>query len=82
MDDSLPREHRAGIFHETMAQSLLQKARRTREETAFEAVGLSGGVFQNRFLTERVVELLTGEGFHVRLHREVAAGAGPTPTGM
>jgi hydrogenase maturation protein HypF len=39
-------------------------------------VGLSGGVFQNRRLSERVVEKLQGEGIEVRLHRELPANDG------
>ena len=42
----------------------------------FEAVGLSGGVFQNRRLTERVVELLEAQGIDVRLHEQVPANDG------
>jgi hydrogenase maturation protein HypF len=59
-----------------MAQSLLDQALKIRERTPFDAVGLSGGVFQNRRLTERVVDLLTARGIDVRLHREVPANDG------
>ena len=75
-DDSLPRAERAGMFHESKAKCLLDKARRIRRDTPFEAVGLSGGVFQNRLLTERVLDLLTKDGFEVRLHRRIPANDG------
>jgi hydrogenase maturation protein HypF len=75
-DGARPAAERAGIFHETMAQALLDQALRIGEATRFEAVGLSGGVFQNRRLTERVVEKLTAAGIEVRLHRQVPANDG------
>jgi hydrogenase maturation protein HypF len=75
-DGARPAAERAGIFHETMAQALLDQALRIGEATRFDAVGLSGGVFQNRRLTERVVEKLTAAGIEVRLHRQVPANDG------
>jgi hydrogenase maturation protein HypF len=75
-DTGIPASERAGIFHETMAQALVDQALAVRENTPFEAVGLSGGVFQNRRLTERVVELLEEQGIDVRLHEQVPANDG------
>jgi hydrogenase maturation protein HypF len=76
VDESLDIAERAGIFHESMAQALLDQALAIGERSAFDAVGLSGGVFQNRRLTERVVARLTAAGIDVRLHREVPANDG------
>jgi len=59
-----------------MAQALLDQALALRQRSRFEAVGLSGGVFQNRRLVERVVAKLAAEGLEVRLHREVPANDG------
>ena len=67
---------RAGIFHETLAQALLDQALALRATTDFDAVGLSGGVFQNKRLTERVVARLGEAGIDARLHREVPANDG------
>jgi len=75
-DQSLPPPERAGIFHESLAQALLDQALAARQSTGFDAVGLSGGVFQNRLLTERAVEKLQSHGFEVRLHREIPANDG------
>ena len=75
-DDRLNPQLRAGIFHESMAQALLDQALALRERSGFEAVGLSGGVFQNRRLTELVVARLESAGIDVRLHREVPANDG------
>jgi hydrogenase maturation protein HypF len=75
-DGAMAPAERAGIFHETLAQALLDQARAIRATTDFDAVGLSGGVFQNRRLTERVVALLGQAGIDARLHREVPANDG------
>jgi hydrogenase maturation protein HypF len=75
-DNSLEAAERAGIFHESMAQALLDQALAIRERQPFDAVGLSGGVFQNRLLTECVVEKLGRAGFDVRLHLDVPANDG------
>ena len=75
-DQRLAPAQRAGIFHESMAQALLDQALKIREKTDIEAVGLSGGVFQNRRLTERVCEKLRAQGIAVRLHGAVPANDG------
>jgi hydrogenase maturation protein HypF len=67
---------RAGIFHETMARAVLDQALAIRSQRHYDAVGLSGGVFQNRRLTERVAVLLGEAGIDVRLHEEVPANDG------
>jgi hydrogenase maturation protein HypF len=58
---------RAGIFHSSMAYLVLEQAQTVRDEHGVNQVGLSGGVFQNRFLTEQVIDLLSGDGFNVQL---------------
>jgi len=47
-----------------------------RQRYPFDAVGLSGGVFQNRRLTEGVVTKLDQQGFDARLHRDLPASDG------
>ncbi len=75
-DQGLPPAQRAGIFHETMAQALIDQALAIRDEQDFEAIGLSGGVFQNRRLTESVLERAREHGMEVRLHRDIPANDG------
>jgi hydrogenase maturation protein HypF len=43
---------------------------------------LSGGVFQNRYLTERVMGLLSQEGFEVLVHRQVPPNDGGLSLGQ
>ncbi len=56
-------------FHETLARAPVDVCARVRSERGAERVVLSGGVFQNRLLTERVHDLLTAAGFQVFTHR-------------
>jgi len=68
-DTQCPQATRAEIFHSSMAHTILEQARKVREDCDIDQVGLCGGVFQNRVLTEQAVELLTSDGFRVRLPR-------------
>ncbi len=63
----LDRATRAEIFHSSMATAILRQAERAREERPIDHVGLCGGVFQNRVLTEQAVGLLEEAGFDVHL---------------
>jgi len=56
---------RAGCFHSSLAASLLAQALRIREDSGVSVVGLSGGVFQNRLLSEQVIGLLKQNDFQV-----------------
>lgn len=67
MDTSRPASERACRFHLSMAHALLQQAKQLRQDTGVNSVGLAGGVFQNRVLTEKSIELLASEGFEVTL---------------
>jgi len=66
-DTQLDPAVRARRFHATLAQALCAQARAVRDETGVVRIGLSGGVFQNRILSEQVLALLTAAGFDVLL---------------
>jgi hydrogenase maturation protein HypF len=55
----------AAIFHASLAQALCNQAIAVRRDSDVARVGLSGGVFQNRVLTQRVQALLNAAGFEV-----------------
>jgi len=65
MDTSYTTAERASGFHASMAQSLLEQAQQVRQDTGVEMIGLAGGVFQNRVLTEKSIKLLSDHGFMV-----------------
>lgn len=66
-DSSRDKSERAGVFHASMAHAILQQARQVRSEHDIAQVGLCGGVFQNRVLTEQALQILEGDGFNVYL---------------
>jgi hydrogenase maturation protein HypF len=72
----------AARVHETVAAMLLGGARRMREITGRRLIGLSGGCFLNRRLTEGLTAALEGEGFTVLRHREVSPGDGGVALGQ
>ena len=65
------RHRRAALFHASMAQALRQQALALREEHGVNRVSFSGGVFQNRLLTEQAMALLKEDGFEVYLQELV-----------
>jgi hydrogenase maturation protein HypF len=62
---------RSSCFHASLALALVKQAKRIRVEHEVFAVGLTGGVFQNRLLTEYVTALLRVEGFNVYLPEHI-----------
>jgi len=75
-DDRIPAATRAGRFHETVAQALVSQAVFLCRSNEIDAIGLTGGVFQNKLLCERVATLLEAEGFVVLQHRTLPANDG------
>lgn len=68
MDRSQSCASRSAIFHSSMAAALCAQARKVRERHRVDQIGLAGGVFQNRVLTDQVVDLLEAEGFQVYIN--------------
>ena len=71
LDKRLSTTQRAAIFHESLAQMLLQQVLLLRQQRGEFAVGLSGGVFQNKRLSERVLALLEQHRFKAYLPKVV-----------
>ena len=71
MDASLTVAERGSLFHASLARLMLIQAINIRNQHGFCRVGLSGGVFQNRLLTEQAASLLAQEGFEVLLPYEI-----------
>lgn len=72
----------AGAFHRWVADVVLASSERSRAQTGIAVVALSGGVFQNRLLTELTVPTLTEAGFEVLLHRQVPPNDGGISLGQ
>ena len=71
MNSKLTVAERADGFHTSLARALVAQANALREEHGELTVGLGGGVFQNRVLTERAMATLRENGFDVRLVHQV-----------
>ena len=69
-------------FHNTVAVALLAMAEQARKNTKLKTVALSGGVFCNRFLTERLVRLLKKDNFTVLYNRDFPANDGCVSIGQ
>lgn len=65
-------------FHNTLVEMIVAVARRAREER----VVLSGGCFQNSYLTQRAVERLKHEGFRPYWHQRVPPNDGGIALGQ
>jgi hydrogenase maturation protein HypF len=68
----------AAKFHNALADWIVEEARRS----GVRQVVLSGGVFQNRYLTERAAALLEARGFAVYTHQRVPANDGGIALGQ
>jgi hydrogenase maturation protein HypF len=69
-------------FHNTLAEALAEMAGAAREKTKLDTVALSGGVFCNRYLANRLVKRLKQEGFTVLWNRDVPANDGGIALGQ
>ena len=67
---------RAGAVHSSLAEGIVQVAERLRAETGSSLVGLTGGVFQNRRLTETALSGLSARGFEVLLPQQLPCNDG------
>jgi hydrogenase maturation protein HypF len=65
LDSSQPVALRAAGFHASLAHALCNQALAVRRDCGVTRVGLAGGVFQNRILTEQAQALLGAAGFEV-----------------
>ncbi len=68
----------AAKFHNTLAAVILEVARKVGEHR----VVLTGGCFQNKYLTERAVQLLGADGFAVYWHQRVPPNDGGIALGQ
>ncbi|MCW8963978.1 MAG: carbamoyltransferase HypF [Gammaproteobacteria bacterium] len=68
--------HRAGYLHALLANTVVEIAKYFSDKDRIDYVGLSGGVFQNRRLTEMVNKQLQETGIACRLHENIPANDG------
>ena len=76
--DRSPLDHIAARFHNALVEWILDVA----QQSGVDQVALSGGTFQNRYLTERAAARLEGAGFRVFTHQRVPANDGGIALGQ
>jgi hydrogenase maturation protein HypF len=69
-------------FHNGVAKGLLDLAIRAQDKYNLQTVALSGGVFCNRYLANRLIGLLKNQGFCVLFNRSVPANDGGIALGQ
>ncbi len=69
-------------FHNTLAVGLLAMAKQARESTKLDTVALTGGVFCNRYLTNRLIKLLKESDFNVLFNKDVPTSDGGVAVGQ
>lgn len=71
LEKGLPAEIIALRFHGALAEALAEAARQAAKKYGLDRVVLSGGVFQNRYLTRKCREILESGGLKVYSHCQV-----------
>ena len=77
-DSGVPAGVICARFHNTLAEAIVEVAKRAGESR----VALTGGVFQNRYLTERAFRRLESEGFRPFTHQRVPPNDGGIALGQ
>ncbi len=76
LNASLTPSQRAGLLHTTLARAIIEQAELARTEHGIIDIGLTGGVFQNRLLSEMVHDGLNAKGFRVHLAERLPCNDG------
>ena len=72
----------AARFHNSMAEIVAETMERLSFQTGINTVGLTGGCFQNKLLTERTAALLERRGHSVLIHEAVPPNDGGIALGQ
>jgi len=80
--DELSVAQRAMQFHVSLAHSIVRQAQRIHARAPFDAVGLTGGVFQNKLLAELAMQQLSAAGFDAHLPQQAPCNDGGLALGQ
>jgi hydrogenase maturation protein HypF len=81
-ENKVPFPEIAARFHNTVAEIIIKGIARVAKETGLEKVVLSGGTFQNMYLTGRVISELKNKGFQVYINQKVPCNDGGLALGQ
>ncbi|OQY38248.1 carbamoyltransferase HypF, partial [Candidatus Atribacteria bacterium 4572_76] len=82
LKEGIDKKVTAAKFHNTVAEFTLNLCGKIRENSRVNKVALSGGVFQNRFLTEKIISLLEKDNFQVYTQSKVPPNDGGISLGQ
>ena len=82
LDGRVDIERCAAAFHHVIADIVVDVCLRTRDGDGQPQVGLTGGVFQNRLLTQRVRDAFAARGMNVWTHSSVPPNDGGLALGQ
>ncbi len=80
--EEVPVAQRARQFHLSLAHCIVSQAMRIRAQIPFDAVGLTGGVFQNKLLAELAMQNLAAAGFEAYLTQQIPCNDGGLALGQ
>ncbi len=82
LEKGVQRSKISGKFHNTLVKVGVAICQKIGDHQELEKVALSGGVFQNRLLSERMKKALEKSGFKVLVHRQVPCNDGGLSLGQ
>jgi len=82
LKEGIDKKVMAAKFHNTVAEFTLNLCGKIKKSTGINKIALSGGVFQNRYLTERIISLLEKDDFQVYIQRKVPPNDGGISLGQ
>ena len=80
--NDVPVATRAMTFHRSLAHCIVTQAQRLHAQQPFDAVGLTGGVFQNKLLAELTLKGLQQAGFDAYLPQQIPCNDGGIALGQ
>jgi hydrogenase maturation protein HypF len=72
----------SAIFHNTVAKAVASGVKIINEMTGIRKVVLSGGTFQNKYLSEKIINELSTENYFVYFHNQVPCNDGGLALGQ
>lgn len=82
MRDEVPVAQRALQFHLSLARMIVEQARMITKRQPFDVIGLTGGVFQNKLLSELALSQLRASGFAAYLPEQAPCNDGGIALGQ
>lgn len=82
LKEGIDKKVMAAKFHNTVAEFTINLCGKIRENTGINKIALSGGVFQNHYLTEKIISLLEKDDFQAYIQRKVPPNDGGISLGQ